>query len=100
MGYCTFWNFRVRQKKLQSTVFNDHPVLAAIGSATILFLKFSMPVDIYFELCGAKLIGGGNLGIGEGQQSLPPNENLANESQPLNQNLGYLKNTVGEGAPM
>ena len=71
------------QKKLQSTVFNDHPVLAAIGSATILFLKFSMPVDIYFELCGAKLIGGGNLGIGEGQQSLPPNENLANESQPL-----------------
>ena len=58
-------------------------ILAAIGSATILFLKFSMPVDIYFELCGAKLIGGGNLGIGERQQSLPPNENLANESQPL-----------------
>ena len=57
--------------------------MAAIGSATILFLKFLMPVDIHFELCGAKLIGGGNLGIGEGQQSLPPNENLANESQPL-----------------
>ena len=81
--FALFGNFGPVRKILQSTVFNDHPVVAAIGSATILFLKFSMPVGIYFELCGAKLIGGGNLGIGEGQQSHPPNENLANESQPL-----------------